>query len=62
MTFEVPEDDSWLKTVETYNQNIFETKEHHKKISDEDIDVKFSTKKQLSKMDFIQRGKFQNKK
>ena len=62
MTFEVPEDESWLKTVETYNQNIFEHKEHHKKISDEDIDVKFSTKKQLSKMDFIQRGKFQKKK
>ena len=32
------------------------------KNSNEDIDVKFSTKKQLSKMDFIQRGKFQNKK
>ena len=61
MTFEVPEDESWLKTVEIYNQNIYENKEHHKKNSDEDIDVKFSTKKQLSKMDFIQRGKFQKK-
>ena len=62
MTFEVPEDESWLKTVETCKQNFYNNKLHNKTNSEEIIDVKFSTKKQLSKMDFIQRGKFQNKK
>ena len=48
--------------IPIHKMQDWQIKEHYKKISDEDIDVKFSTKKQLSKMDFIQRGKFQNKK